>query len=78
MKSILNGKAICDAHGEYEWRFIPMPKKNEATVVVWEGERYKNMPDGMDYNKFDHVWRGRAVCPKCGKTQLIEILDDTE
>ena len=77
MKDLLQGKAVCDVHGEYDWRFIPSPQKSGDLLFV-SCERYVNMPDGMSYNKFDHKWRGTAVCPKCGKQQQIEILDDTE
>lgn len=78
MKDFLQGTAVCDMHGEYEWRYIHIERDKGDAAVVLQGERYVNMPDGMMYNKLDHKWRGRATCPKCGKSQIIEILDDTE
>ena len=78
MKNVFQGTSVCDMHGEYEWRYIHIERDKDISAVLWQGEKYFNMPDGLVYNELDHTWRGRATCPKCGKSQLIEILDDTE
>lgn len=76
MKDYLQGTATCDMHGEYNWYFNCGPQNNE--VIIWSGERFKNVPDGLFYNNISHKWTGYATCPRCGKRQMVEVDDDTE